>query len=558
MKKTWTLTIGGAILLILLSACAIQTASPTLVPTKTSKPSETPMPAVTATVIATLTAEPTEVIQLTAIPSPKVTPNKNIAQADVIVKEYAEIESPQSNKFEPSEPWLVYSSYLEDDQGRDKFFVMNLDGGGNTHIFSIRTHTFLGSRLCEPSPKHTYVACQYTKDLDDKMGLEKQILIYQLPNMGIIARLQAVSHSLASSLRAKGVPESQEYMYSDEFTTIQTSGDMMWSPNGQYLAYTGAVEGPTTDVYVFDTVTLQTKRLTDGTTQKSLMAWSPDNLWIIHSSWDEGGPGMSGGAEPAIIAIWSAQVETGEVHKLDDIDWLSVREDVLGWISPDTFLTISKEGNGIGAPYNHVRRINISDITSTMIFDDDVEDIVLDPQSQTLAFAIGRYSGENPGIYLLSPDSSQIKIDNREWDTIDWIPEKRWFVADNWFKDEVALFSSQGNRIDTFVNEGKIVPNISPDGKLLVFTGENSNKHKGFRIYDAQGEWLKHILPGFFTERGNLFWEVDSSGFWFIQQTVWGYKAIIKYSFLDDSVIQLQDNLETDYDFNYPIGLVNP
>ena len=69
------------------------------------------------------------------------------------------------------------------------------------------------------------------------------------------------------------------------------------------------------------------------------------------------------------------KVETGEVYKLDNIGWRSVRERMIGWVSTDTFLIISQVGFGIGVPFNHVRRINISDHTSTIIFEDDVDDI---------------------------------------------------------------------------------------------------------------------------------------------------------------------------------------
>jgi hypothetical protein len=57
----------------------------------------------------------------------------------------------------------------------------------------------------------------------------------------MIARFPIVSPAVIASLHAKG--ELIENLYSDEVTAIKASGEMLWSPDGRYLAYTGLFDG---------------------------------------------------------------------------------------------------------------------------------------------------------------------------------------------------------------------------------------------------------------------------------------------------------------------------
>ena len=56
----------------------------------------------------------------------------------------------------------------------------------------------------------------------------------------------------------------------------------VWSPDGRYLAFLGAIDGPSSDLYVFDTKTEKVYRLTTGVNQAAEPIWSPDSQWIVH------------------------------------------------------------------------------------------------------------------------------------------------------------------------------------------------------------------------------------------------------------------------------------
>lgn len=496
-------------------------------PTITSTPTPTKNNPITPTSVLEVTPMPTEII-------------------------------PQPDMLSTAGPWLVYSGSW-DKQGLESYYISNLDGRGKIQLFSIRSHTNLGGRLPVLAPNNAFLSCQSMKDLDDLMGLEKEIVVFQLPSQGIVARIPVVDTSISNSLREIGKPSAPEYMYSDEFTSIMASGEMLWSPNSRYLAYTAAVDGPTSDVYVFDTETLETKRLTDGSTQASLMDWSPDSRWVVHYSWNKGDKGMAG-ALPKVNAIWAVGADSGEIKLLENVEWESIDEIMLGWSSHDTFVTVSREGNWIGSPSSHIRSINITSNTSSMLYKNEVESVAYDPKTQSLAFTKGVYTNEEPGLYLLSSGFPLEKIDNREWVYVNLIEEIGWFTAMSWHEERKLIFSPQGSWIENYHLEKTELPRVSPNGQLQVFIGKNNNGEKGIRIYNEKGELLKHILPHLTFTDGDFYWKFDGSGFWFVEYSggFWDYGQVIEYSIYDDTLIQWLDNPDDNFDMQYIVGLIVP
>ncbi len=51
---------------------------------------------------------------------------------------------------------------------------------------------------------------------------------------------------------------------------------LAWSPDGRFLAYVAATDGPSADIYVYDTQTSEVRRITDGPNQPELLGWSPE------------------------------------------------------------------------------------------------------------------------------------------------------------------------------------------------------------------------------------------------------------------------------------------
>ena len=63
---------------------------------------------------------------------------------------------------------------------------------------------------------------------------------------------------------------------------IMDYSNVAWQPgDGRLLAFTGAINGPTSDLYLYDTQSGEFTQLTDGPSQAIAPSWSPDGQ--VHS-----------------------------------------------------------------------------------------------------------------------------------------------------------------------------------------------------------------------------------------------------------------------------------
>jgi Tol biopolymer transport system component len=72
---------------------------------------------------------------------------------------------------------------------------------------------------------------------------------------------------------------------------------LAWSPDGRHLAFTGALDGPSADVYLYDTTTDRVRRLTSDKAHE--LIWLPDSSGLVYLM----------GADP--VALKSVALEGG-------------------------------------------------------------------------------------------------------------------------------------------------------------------------------------------------------------------------------------------------------
>jgi len=114
-------------------------------------------------------------------------------------------------------------------------------------------------------------------------------------------------------------------------SAVLYNSPVQWSPDGRYLAFVAALDGPSSDLYVYDTVSKKVNHLTSGDLEVALPIWTPDGNEIIYQVVTTFGTG----------AGWSTN-GVRAVHPDGSGDRLIYRNP--NNTGPETFLGITKEG----------------------------------------------------------------------------------------------------------------------------------------------------------------------------------------------------------------------
>jgi len=105
-----------------------------------------------------------------------------------------------------------------------------------------------------------------------------------------------------------------------------------WSPDGTRLAYIGAAQGPSADLYEYSRSTGEVTQLTDGPDQAYDPLWSPDGKWIAHAA----AAGFGTGAGISVTGVYAAHADDSGVVTLYPVPQFSGGENFLGWLNDHT------------------------------------------------------------------------------------------------------------------------------------------------------------------------------------------------------------------------------
>ena len=122
----------------------------------------------------------------------------------------------------------------------------------------------------------------------------------------------------------------------EENLPYYSNASLSWSPNGNYLAFIGAINGPSADLYVYEAFTGNFTRLTTGENRADAPQWSPDGKWVIHEE-HTNLPEMCGNLD-----FWAVKFDASEIRKLISD---GCNPTILEWLDNDRFLSIDR-GNG--------------------------------------------------------------------------------------------------------------------------------------------------------------------------------------------------------------------
>jgi hypothetical protein len=225
------------------------------------------------------------------------------------------------------------------------------------------------------------------------------------------------------------------------------------------LAFIGAFQGPTADLYLYNLEDQEITQLTDGPSQGYGPAWSPDGEWILNF----GASNFGTGAGFDMTGVWAVRADSSGVDRLYTPDELSGGEELIGWMAPDTFV-VSRSGV---CPGSNLRSVNLSTGEVNTLFEgcfwgaaiaeDGTLGVVVDDDLATM-------SEGTAGLFLLPPGGADpLHIPEAGGDGIHYAPELDSFLVSKYDWPEVMSFTPDGGQ--GLYRGWEPDPGISPDGE---------------------------------------------------------------------------------------------
>jgi hypothetical protein len=412
----------------------------------------------------------------TSVTQPPVQTEPPIATLPAVTETLsAPTEPPAPGSLNPTGPYVVYG-------GTGGVWISNPDGSFLTKLtdLSIELHDL--HSLISPQGDRMAVIARNDEGFD----------LYEIKIPSGESKVITHVYSITPGEPADSAKAFPAYAINDY-------ENLAWQPGeGKLLAFIGAMNGPTADLYLYDTESGEISQLTDGLSQGVFPTWSPNGKYILHYGVSWKGP--FGGAivgHTRLDGVWAVRVEDEEIITMP-MPKNGITLNFVGWQDDSHYITYDRD-EACGA--RNLRSVDVTTGKATPIMDFGFDYYaVRSPENGSLLFTVGSGCPDSlgEGIFLLLPgQTTPTKLhDKRAWE-IFWMPESRVFKA-----YPEALFSADGKtRYEAPVYDNSFTSAISQKGYQAWQVIENRQSRVELRIPGA--DWQTIFNQGV----GALIWD---------------------------------------------------
>jgi dipeptidyl aminopeptidase/acylaminoacyl peptidase len=279
---------------------------------------------------------------------------------------------------------------------------------------------------------------------------------------------------------------------------INDYSNVAWQPgDGRLLAFTGAINGPTSDLYIYDTLSGEITQLTDGPSQAIAPSWSPDGEYILHYgvSWVPPFGGAIIGYN-RLDGAWAVRASDEELINQPKPN--GYHGNFVGWQDDSHYMIFDSDDTCYSV---NLRNVDVVDGKTTPVMDYSFYySIAQSPENMAMLFsgAEGCASSPGEGTFLLTPNqTTPTQLADKKAFEVHWLTESGVFQA-----YPEALFSSDGStRYDPPVYDKSYKPAISKNGYQAWEVIENTQGRVEVKV--PTSDW-QTILNGSVEE---LIWD---------------------------------------------------
>ncbi len=258
-----------------------------------------------------------------------------------------------------------------------------------------------------------------------------------------------------------------------------------WSPDGHSLAFAGLMDGPSSDLYIYEIQNEKIYRLTDDLRILTSIAWSPTGEWLAFEN-----------ADPMVnyvgTTLHTLRTGSGLVHNIPILKegdlWAGI-----GWITPDLYLVT---GQAVGSDNYNLQVLNVEKGRLIDIWPWDYISYGFDPEEQVFLISCPSTPWDAPvidrGTYRVSFTGEVEKISERDF----WFngfrggTETRFIAQDQ----EGSVAISRSGEITSLLPPSNIYPEIlvSPDRQWFVTNAQSSGDYM-LTLFSAQDQPVRFL-----------------------------------------------------------------